>query len=78
LQRIQELTNEGVSLVGVQKILDLEAELAAARDRIAALEAERGRLQREKQEAVEATHRQYRRELVPLRSTTVVRFREQT
>ena len=27
LQRIQELTNEGVSLVGVRKILALEAEL---------------------------------------------------
>src|SRR4051794_28726549 len=79
LQRIQELTNEGVSLVGVQKVLDLEAELAAAHDRIAALEADIERLQREKHDEVEATHRQYRRELVPLRSTTVVRFgREQT
>ena len=31
LQRIQELTNEGVSLAGVSKILDLEAELEATR-----------------------------------------------
>src|SRR3954453_18108018 len=39
LQRIQELTNEGVSLAGVRKVLDLEAELEAVRDRVAALEA---------------------------------------
>ena len=34
LQRIQELTNEGVSLVGVRKILALEAELEELRDRV--------------------------------------------
>src|SRR5947199_10337350 len=39
LQRIQELTNEGVSLAGVRKVLELEAELAAVRDRVAGLEA---------------------------------------
>jgi MerR family transcriptional regulator/heat shock protein HspR len=59
LRRIQELTNEGVSLVGVRKILDLEDELARSR---AALEQAR----RELVEAVEATRRQYRRDLVPL------------
>ena len=39
LQRIQELTNEGVSLAGVRKILELEAELEALQDRLAALDA---------------------------------------
>jgi MerR family transcriptional regulator, heat shock protein HspR len=77
LRRIQELTNEGVSLVGVQKILELEAELDVARDRVDHLEADVERLQREKREAVDATHRQYKRELVPIRTATVVRFREQ-
>lgn len=38
LRRIQELTNEGVSLAGVAKILDLEVELGRARARIRALE----------------------------------------
>ena len=33
LQRIQELTNEGVSLAGVRRILELEAELERARAR---------------------------------------------
>ena len=40
LQRIQELTNEGVSLAGVRKILELEAELEDARRRIDDLRAE--------------------------------------
>jgi MerR family transcriptional regulator/heat shock protein HspR len=74
LQRIQELTNDGVSLVGVQRILALEDELATRDARIAELEARLDALQREVEERVEAAHRQYRRELVPVRSTVVARF----
>jgi MerR family transcriptional regulator, heat shock protein HspR len=59
LRRIQELTNEGVSLVGVRKILELEDQLARQH---AALEQAR----REFAEAIESTRRQYRRDLVPL------------
>src|SRR6516162_10006017 len=47
LRRIQELTNEGVSLAGVRKILDLEAELEDAEDRIAQLRAALDRVRRE-------------------------------
>ena len=39
LQRIQELTNEGVSLAGVRKILELAAEAERLQQRIAALDA---------------------------------------
>jgi MerR family transcriptional regulator/heat shock protein HspR len=74
LQRIQELTNEGVSLVGVQKILDLESTLTDALARIEQLEAALDAAQREMKEAVDAAHKQYRRELVPLRQSAVVRF----
>ena len=35
LRRIQELTSEGLNLAGVQKVLELEAELADARRRCA-------------------------------------------
>ncbi|MBM3671457.1 MAG: MerR family transcriptional regulator [Actinobacteria bacterium] len=38
LRRIQELTNEGVSLIGVRKILELEDDLADALARIRKLE----------------------------------------
>ena len=48
LQRIQELTNEGVSLVGVQKVLDLEAALADAHG---AHRPARGELERARDEA---------------------------
>ena len=74
LRRIQDLTNEGVSLAGVQRILALENDLAIARERIAELEARLDALQREAEQQVEAAHRQYRRDLVPARSTVVARF----
>jgi MerR family transcriptional regulator/heat shock protein HspR len=73
LQRIQELTNEGVSLAGVRKILDLEAELAALHDRIDALEAALADAREERQAAVRDVHRSYRRDLVPV-SRTVMRL----
>jgi MerR family transcriptional regulator/heat shock protein HspR len=74
LRRIQELTNDGVSLAGVQRILALEDELRAAHDRIAQLEARLDALQREMEERVDAAHRQYKRELVPLRAASLVRI----
>jgi MerR family transcriptional regulator/heat shock protein HspR len=77
LRRIQELTNEGISLLGVQRILDLEHELHAARERMARLEARVNALQQEMEARVEAAHQQYRRELVPLRSASVVLARDQ-
>jgi MerR family transcriptional regulator, heat shock protein HspR len=74
LRRIQELTNDGVSLAGVQRILALEDDLVGARERISELEASLDALQREAEQRVEAAHRQYRRDLVPVRSLVVARF----
>ena len=68
LRRIQELTSEGLNLAGVQRVLELEAELAALRQRLANEQAGL-------QAAVEHTHRQYRRDLVPLHQSVVV-FRD--
>ena len=59
LQRIQQLTDEGLNLAGVKRVLALEVEVAALEARIA-------RLRNEADEAVAATHRQYRREIVPV------------
>jgi MerR family transcriptional regulator/heat shock protein HspR len=67
LRRIQDLTSEGLNLAGVQKVLELEHELAEARR---ALQVARAGVQH----AIEQTHRQYRRELVPVRQS-VERFR---
>jgi MerR family transcriptional regulator/heat shock protein HspR len=66
LQRIQELTNEGVSLAGVRKILDLEAELEELRERIQTLEAGLAAAREAHEAAVRDVHRSYRRELVPV------------
>ncbi len=74
LRRIQELTNEGISLVGVQRILALEADLRASVQRANKLQARVEALQREMDDRVAAAHRQYKHELVPLRNSTVVRF----
>jgi len=72
LQRIQQLTNEGVSLAGVRKILDLEAELDELRQRISALEAALETARETHDAAVRDVHRSYRRDLVPV-SRAVVR-----
>ncbi|MBM3691763.1 MAG: heat shock protein transcriptional repressor HspR [Actinomycetota bacterium] len=75
LRRIQELTNEGVSLVGVRKIIDLENEVARARARIAELEGALDQAREDLVAAVADAHRQHRRDLVPLPRAVVVRRR---
>jgi MerR family transcriptional regulator/heat shock protein HspR len=62
LQRIQELTNDGLNLAGVKRVLQLEAEVAALRTELQDLRAH-------SVEAVAATHRHYRRDLVPLQQS---------
>jgi MerR family transcriptional regulator/heat shock protein HspR len=64
LRHIQSLTNAGVNLEGVRRVMELEAEVARLR---AELETTRT----EAREALAVTHRQYRRELVPLRQMPV-------
>jgi MerR family transcriptional regulator, heat shock protein HspR len=64
LRRIQELTNEGVGLAGVQRILELEAAIGELTEQLA--EARRAA-----REAVERVHRTYRRDLVPVSRSIV-------
>jgi len=61
LRRIQELTNEGVNLVGVKRIMALEVELVRANEALQALS-------NEARANVERTHRHYRRDLVPVQN----------
>ncbi len=65
LQRIQDLTAEGHNLEGVRRILELEAEIEDLQSQITALEEQA-------QQAVEETHRQYRRDLVPVKQSIVL------
>ncbi len=62
LRRIQDLTNTGLNLEGVKRVMELEAEVRRLRDELARVHAEAA-------EAVARTHRQYRRDLVPVRSS---------
>jgi MerR family transcriptional regulator/heat shock protein HspR len=73
LQRIQELTNQGVSLAGVKRIIALEEELEDARTRIECLKGELEAQRTEADQAVANVHRQYRRDLIPF-SKAVIRF----
>jgi MerR family transcriptional regulator/heat shock protein HspR len=59
LRRIQELTNEGLNLAGVKRVLELEAHVEELRERLA-------QLQDDARHAIDAAHRTYRRDLVPL------------
>jgi MerR family transcriptional regulator/heat shock protein HspR len=62
LRRIQELTDEGLNLAGVKKVLALEAHIAALESALLQSRADMAA-------AVEETHRSYRRDLVPLRQS---------
>jgi len=62
LRRIQDLTDEGLNLAGVKKVLALEAHIAA-------LESALLQSRVEMSVAIEETHRSYRRDLVPLRQS---------
>jgi MerR family transcriptional regulator, heat shock protein HspR len=64
LRHIQSLTTAGLNLEGVRRVMELETEVARLRQELAATRVEA-------REAVAVTHRQYRRELVPLSQTLV-------
>jgi len=59
LLRIHELTAAGINLEGVRRIMELE-------DQNERLRRELARARTEAREAVERTHRKYRRDLVPV------------
>jgi MerR family transcriptional regulator/heat shock protein HspR len=65
LRRIQDLTNEGLNLAGVKRVLELESELARR-------QAELDELRSRAAEDVDRVHRQYRRDLVPLNQAVVL------
>lgn len=64
LQRIQELTNEGLNLAGVRRVLELEAENER-------LKAEIAEVRQQASAAIEEIRREHRRDLVPLQQAVV-------
>ena len=76
LRRIQEMTAElGLNLAGVERVLDLEAEVDEMHARIEALEVKALHAQVELAERLEEVRRSFRAELVPYRGggTDIVR-----
>jgi MerR family transcriptional regulator/heat shock protein HspR len=69
LQRIAELTEDGLNLAGVKRVLALEQELADARAELVKVRADAAR-------EVAETERRHRRDLVPL-NQAVVRWGQQ-
>ncbi|MEI2638661.1 MAG: helix-turn-helix transcriptional regulator [Microthrixaceae bacterium] len=65
LRRIQDLTNDGLNLAGVKRVIELEAQLELVRSELASLRDDAER-------RVDDVHRQYRRDLVPLRQAMVL------
>ena len=69
LQRIAQFTTDGLNLAGVKRVLALEAEVSR-------LEAELAEARSDGNRAVADVHRQYRRDLVPVKqSITIYRGR---
>ncbi len=60
LRRIHALTESGLNLAGVKAVMDLE-------DEVERLRAQLAKTMAEAKEAIERTHRQYRRDLVPVK-----------
>ena len=65
LLRIAQLTAQGLNLAGVKRVLALEAEVAR-------LEDELDRVRSDGSQAVAEVHRQYRRDLVPVKQSVTV------
>jgi len=59
LRRIAELTDEGLNLAGVRRVLELEAEITR-------LEGELHRTRRDAEERIADAERRHRRDLVPV------------
>ena len=67
LRRIQQLVSEfGLNLAGVERVLEMEEKLAATERKLKEMREELERLAAERQEQLEAVHRSYRKELVPV------------
>jgi MerR family transcriptional regulator/heat shock protein HspR len=65
LRRIQDLTNEGLNLAGVQRVLALEEENRKLRDELA-------RVREAAKDAVAAAERKNRYDIVPVRQSVVL------
>jgi MerR family transcriptional regulator/heat shock protein HspR len=74
LRRIQDLTELGLNLAGVERVLALERQMAAMREQLASLQAQLDRAADELRDQVREVERSFRHDLVPVKSTAIVRI----
>ncbi|HVK23666.1 MAG TPA: helix-turn-helix transcriptional regulator [Actinokineospora sp.] len=73
LREVQRLSQEdGVNLAGIKRIIELENEVDALRDRVAQLTEEISAAYAAAEQAAAAIHRSYRNDLVPVRQQTAL------
>lgn len=73
LRQVQRLSQEeGINLAGIKRILDLENQVEALRQRITELRDELDDLQATVVQRVAEAHASHRRDLVPLRQATML------
>lgn len=72
LRRIQELTELGLNLAGVERVLELEREMATMRERMDRLQSELAQAVERMRAEVREVERSFRRDLVPVTHTTAV------
>ncbi len=74
LQRIQELTELGLNLAGVERVLALEGQMAVMREQMERLQAELDRAADDLRDQVREVERSMRHDLVPVSHMAVVRI----
>ncbi len=76
LREVQRLSqDEGINLAGVKRILELESQVEAFRDRLADLHAQLEAMHLEIARRERQVHQSYRRDLVPIDQGAVVVWR---
>lgn len=70
LLRIQELSEEGMNLAGIERVLSMEAEIAELEARVAELEADAARTAAEAKVALREQYRSLRGEIVHVSGET--------
>ena len=72
LRRIQALTELGLNLAGVERVLELENQMSAMREQMNRLQAELEQAAERLHERVREVERSFRRDLVPVRQNLAI------
>ena len=75
LRRIQELTELGLNLAGVERVLQMESHMAQMQRDLERLRAQLTEASQRTRDEVERVERAHRHELVPVRRTAVMTLR---